>query len=155
MYSKILTTAAAVLLFGCFGTASVYASGDASPPPPSADPSQNLADALAPEIGYYDLTPDFTTNLANNNGSRMHYLRLHVSVMVKDSQDLELLTTHDAIIRDAILSIIGAKEYNSIATAAGREALRAECRARVAELLAAKKNGPVVQDLLFTSYIYQ
>lgn len=119
------------------------------------DPAQALADAIAPEIGYYDITPDFTTNLASNGSGRMHYLRVHVNVMVKDANDLPLLTEHDALIRDAILTIIGAKEYNAIATAAGREALRAECRARVADILANKKGGPVIQDLLFTNYIYQ
>ena len=57
--------------------------------------------------------------------------------------------------KETSLPIIGAKEYNAIATAAGREALRAECRARVADILANKKGGPVIQDLLFTNYIYQ
>ena len=74
------------------------------------DPAQALADAIAPEIGYYDITPDFTTNLASNGSGRMHYLRVHVNVMVKDANDLPLLTEHDALIRDAILTIIGAKE---------------------------------------------
>lgn len=165
MFKQFLKPLACVLMFSAM-VGSAYAASEvgtnpkARPPidisdPGVTDPSQALADAIAPEIGYYDVTPDFTTNLASAGVGRLHYLRVHVNIMVKDSNDLELLSTHDALIRDAILNIIGSKEYGAIATAAGREALRSECRARVAELLEQKKNGPVVQDLLFTSYLYQ
>ena len=156
MYQKILLTAATALLLGSMSP--VYAAAPHEPidiSEDSQDPAQALADAMTPEIGYYDMTPDFTTNLASSGTGRLQYLSVNVNIMVKDSRDLPLLTTHDALIRDAIVTIIGAKEYNAIATAAGREALRAECRARVAELLTQKKNGPVIQDLLFTNYIYQ
>ena len=150
----VTTTAAAVLLIAAVNPAFAEES-KAIDLGSATDPAQALEAAKMPEVGYYDMTPDFTTNLANTGSGRMHYLRVHVNIMVKDSADMPLLTEHDPLIRDAILSIIGSKEYNAIATAAGREALRAECRARVAELLSAKKNGPVVQDLLFTNYVYQ
>ncbi len=155
----LLAAATSMLLLSSSFNASAADDPRARPPidinSETQDPAQALADAMAPEVGYYDITPDFTTNLASNGAGRMHYLRVHVNVMVKDANDLPLLTEHDALIRDAILTIIGAKEYNAIATAAGREALRAECRARVAEILSNKKGGPVIQDLLFTNYIYQ
>lgn len=150
MYKKFLTTLASLLVIGAFSTAS-FAAGA-----PAPEPEETGLEATAtPEIGYYDMTPDFTTNLSSSGAGRLHYLRVHVNVMVKDSNDLPLVTLHDPLIRDAILTIIGSKEYGAIATAAGREALRAECRARVAELLEQKKGSPVIQDLLFTNYVYQ
>ncbi len=158
MLNKFLTTTAATVMFLTALSPAFAAPGDGSKAMDLSnanDPAQALAEARAPEIGYYDMIPDFTTNLASTGTGRLHYLRIHVNIMVKDNADLPLLTTHDALIRDAIITIIGTKEYNAVATAAGREALRAECRARVAEILAEKKNGPVVQDLLFTNYLYQ
>ena len=122
MHHKNLTAAALVLVSALsVSTAPAFAAPDSSKAAAlnvasTTNPNEVLVQATAPEIGYYDMTPDFT---------------------------------------DAILSIIGTKEYNAIATAAGREALRAECRARVAEILAEKKGGPVLQDLLFTNYVYQ
>lgn len=155
MLHKFLPITAAAVLLGA-SLNPTFAAGTGGIDIGSANnPAQTLAAARAPEVAYYDMTPDFTTNLANMGTGRMHYLRVHVNIMVKDSNDMPLLTAHDPLIRDAILSIIGTKEYNAIATAAGREALRAECRARVAELLSEKKKGPVVQDLLFTNYVYQ
>lgn len=161
MYHKIMTAAAMVLLAGSLSfsgsalAAANSAKADALDINNATDPNQVLAEAAAPEIGYYDMTPDFTTNLASTGSGRLHYVRIHVNIMVKDSNDVALITTHDPAIRDTILSIIGSKEYNAIATASGREALRAECRARVAEFLSEKKGGPVLQDLLFTNYVYQ
>lgn len=150
MYKKFLTTFASLLVIGAFSTGA-FAAGAPAPEPAE----QGLEATATPEIGYYDMTPDFTTNLSSSGAGRLHYLRIHVNVMVKDSNDLPLVTLHDPLIRDAILTIIGSKEYGAIATAAGREALRAECRARVAELLEQKKGSPVIQDLLFTNYVYQ
>ena len=155
MLHKFLTITAATVLLGATLNPAFAEEGGGIDISSANNPAQALATARAPEVAYYDMTPDFTTNLANTGPGRTHYLRVHVILMVKDSADMPLLTEHDPLIRDAILSIIGSKEYNAIATAAGREALRAECRARVAELLSAKKNGPVVQDLLFTNYVYQ
>lgn len=165
MFKQFLKPLACVLMLGAMMSSTCISAETGTHPkarPPIdisntavTDPAQALADAIAPEIGYYDVTPDFTTNLASAGVGRLHYLRVHVNIMVKDSNDLELLKTHDPLIRDAILNIIGSKEYGAIATAAGREALRSECRARVSELLEQKKNAPVVQDLLFTSYLYQ
>lgn len=120
------------------------------------DPSIVSAQAAyIPEIGYYDLTPDFTTNLASNGVGRLHYLRVHVNIMVKDSNDLDLVSTYEPMIRDAIVTIIGTKEYGAISTVSGRESLRAECRTKISDLLAEKKGEAVVQDVLFTNYVYQ
>ncbi|MDT3663608.1 MAG: flagellar basal body-associated FliL family protein [Anaerobiospirillum sp.] len=161
MHHKNLTAAALVLVSALsVSTAPAFAAPDSSKAAAlnvasTTNPNEVLVQATAPEIGYYDMTPDFTTNLASMGRGRLHYVRIHVNIMVKDNADLPLVTEQDPLIRDAILSIIGTKEYNAIATAAGREALRAECRARVAEILAEKKGGPVLQDLLFTNYVYQ
>lgn len=149
MFKKFSAICACLMLSG-FASLACAAGG--------AEEEKSAAEALAnavPEIGYYDMTPDFTTSLAGSGVGRMHYLRVHVSIMVKDSNDLSLLSDHDPLIRDAILTIIGTKEYGAIATVSGRESLRAECRNKVSELMSEKKNAPVVQDLLFTNYVYQ
>ena len=122
MLHKFLTITAATVLLGATLNPAFAEEGGGIDISSANNPAQALATARAPEVAYYDMTPDFTTNLANTGSGRMHYLRVHVNIMVKDSADMPLLTEHDPLIRDAILSIIGSKEYNAIATAAGREA---------------------------------
>lgn len=155
---------AALMAFSISGFSSCYAAPQyddprARPPihldDPDAVTPKGISSVTVPEIGYYDITPDFTTNLASNGVGRLHYLRVHVNIMVKDSNDLTLISTHEPLIRDAIITIIGTKEYGAISTVSGRESLRAECRTKISDILAEKKGGAVVQDLLFTNYLYQ
>lgn len=108
-----------------------------------------------PEIGYYVMRPDFTTNLAGSAGGRLHYIRISVSIMVGDDRDIELLKEKDPLIRDSIVSLLGAKDYASVSTAEGRELLRQSCRKHLMELINEREGRDVIEDVLFTNYIYQ
>lgn len=156
-----LTAVLMALSFSAINTSQAAEPKDPRARPPihlddikDVDPNSIMA-SHTPEVAYYDLTPDFTTNLASNGVGRLHYLRVHVNVMVKDSVDLDLVSANEPLIRDAIITIIGTKDYGAISTVSGRESLRAECRTKISDILAEKKGGPVVQDLLFTNYVYQ
>ena len=56
---------------------------------------------------------------------------------------------------DAIVTILGAKDYTSVSSASGRESLRIECRNKISELLKEKEGRQVIYDVLFTNYVYQ
>lgn len=99
--------------------------------------------------------PDFTTNLAGTAGGRLHYIRISVSIMVGDDRDIELLKQKDPLIRDSIISQLGAKDYASVSTAEGRELLRQSCRKHLMELINEREGRDVIEDVLFTNYIYQ
>lgn len=109
----------------------------------------------APEIGYYDLKPDFTTNLYSAGGSRLHYIRVKMSLMLIDNRDSAVIASIEPMIRDVIVTTLGARDYASISSASGRESLRQECKAKISELLAEREERDIIQDLLFTNYIYQ
>ncbi|MCR5085458.1 MAG: flagellar basal body-associated FliL family protein [Succinivibrionaceae bacterium] len=110
---------------------------------------------IAPEIGYYNMTPDFITNLAGTSeAGKFNYIRIKVAIMVLDDKDLPALGRYDALIRDEILNVISSKNIATASSASGRESLRAECRDHVALLLEDRLGHTVVQDLLFLSYMY-
>lgn len=109
----------------------------------------------APEIGYYDLKPDFTTNLFSTGAGRLHYIRIKMSLMLSDSRDSDVIKSKEPLIRDAIVTILGAKDYASISSAVGRENLRVECRNKISELLKEKEGRQIIYDVLFTNYVYQ
>ena len=108
-----------------------------------------------PEIGYYEMKPDFVTNLASTAGGKLHYIRISVSLMLTDSQDLELMKQKDPLLRDCIVAQLGAKDYGAVSTAEGREALRQEIRKRLQELINQPAERKVIADVLFTNYIFQ
>ncbi len=122
----------------------------------AGDSAQVDLDALMapPEIGYYELKPDFTTSLFST-GSRLHYLRVKISLMLDDSRDADFVGEKEPLIRDLIVTILGSKDYTSVSSSAGREALRSECRARISELLNERAGRKIINDVLFTNYVYR
>ncbi len=109
-----------------------------------------------PEIGYYTLEPDFVTNLASSNPKdKLHYLRVQISLMLFDEQDVTVIAGLNPMIRDAVLSLIAAKDYVSVASSEGRERLRQECRERITSIMQDKIGQDLVRDVLFLSYMYQ
>lgn len=131
----------------------VYAAGQGG----EAKKETGLDNAMTTnDVGYYNLTPDFTTNIATTSASgKLHYLRVRVIVMLRSTSDLEAVKKRDAIMRDAIISIFGSKTYEEVSSPEGREAIRSECRERITKLIDNSIGHPVVQDLLFTNYLYQ
>ncbi len=132
----------------------VYASGHGDEGGEEVD--ENAQVPADPEIGYFTMEPDFTTNVATlNPREKLHYVRAKVSLMLDDSNDKALLTEMEPLIKDAIISILGSKEFAVIASNEGREKMRAECRDKLTAMFQDKVGRAVIQDVLFVSYMYQ
>ncbi len=111
---------------------------------------------VAPEIGYYVLKPDITTNVATMNPrEKVHYVRVQVSLMLGDNEDTALITEMEPLIKDAVISIIGSKEYSEVASSDGREKIRIACRDRLTAIMNEKVGRQVIDDVLFLNYMYQ
>lgn len=122
------------------------------------DGEASLEEAMAgpPEVGYYTLEPDFTTNLAGvGHRGRLHYLRIKVVIMLRDNNDLDEVKKRDPLIRDAIITIINMRSWEDATTPEGRQSIRQECINKVTEIIDSKMAKPVIQDVLFTNYLYQ
>jgi len=141
-----------LLSFLFYGT-SAFASGHGESEPEIDENAQLPSD---PEIGYFTMEPDFTTNVATlNPREKLHYVRAKVSLMLDDSNDKALLTEMEPLIKDAIISILGSKEFAVIASNDGREKMRSECRDKLIAMFQDKVGRAVIQDVLFVSYMYQ
>lgn len=111
---------------------------------------------VVPEIGYYQLSPDITTNVATlNPRDKIHYVRIKISLMLEDSRDSSIIADVEPLIKDAIVTILGSKEFGQVATNEAREKIRIECREKVTSILQEKFGKPLIVDLLFLSYMYQ
>ncbi len=113
-------------------------------------------EVVVPEIGYYQITPDITTNVATlNPRDKIHYVRIKLSLMLEDSRDASIIADVEPLIKDAIVTILGSKEFGQVATNEAREKIRVECREKVTNILMEKFGKPLIIDLLFLSYMYQ
>ena len=121
----------------------------------SADGDENAV-KKTPEIGYYTMDPDFVTNLASANPKeKLHYVRIKISLMLFDEKDKDVIVGLNPVLRDAILSVISAKDFTQISSNEGREKLRQECRERLTSVLQDKIGQNLVRDVLFLNYMFQ
>lgn len=111
---------------------------------------------VEPEIGYYAITPDVVTNLATlNPRDKLHFVRIKMSLMLSDSRDSSIIADVEPVIKDSIVTILGAKEFAQVASNEARERIRIECREKMIALLNEKFGKPIIMDVLFLSYVYQ
>lgn len=110
---------------------------------------------VEPEIGYYNLNPDIVTNVATLSPTdKLHYVRIKMSLMLEDSRDSSIIADVEPVIRDAIVTILGTKEFGQVATNEAREKIRIECREKIISIMKEKFGKPIIMDLLFLSYMY-
>lgn len=84
------------------------------------DPAEDQV--VEPEIGYYNLNPDIVTNVATLSPTdKLHYVRIKMSLMLEDSRDSSIIADVEPVIRDAIVTILGTKEFGQVATNEARE----------------------------------
>lgn len=130
----------------------------------TADAEEHAKVDLAPAI-YYEMTPNFTINF-NVNG-RQRYLQAAITLMYRDPLLNELLKLHMPAIRNGLVMLLSAKNFDELQTSEGKEKLREEAleiiRSHVQKeqeaLGAAGKSGKTssanVEQVLFTNFVMQ
>jgi flagellar FliL protein len=136
-------------------------------PAPSTDEAAEAEHAeatLLPAI-YYEMTPNFTINF-NVNG-RQRYLQAAITLMYRDPMLEELLKLHMPAIRNGLVMLLSAKNFDELQTSEGKETLRAEALEIIRNQLkkeqeALAANGKSeeissanVEQVLFTNFVMQ
>lgn len=112
--------------------------------------------AQAQNEAYFGFEPDIVTNyLLPDEQRNLGYVRVTIEVMVPTVEDLKIIEHHEALLRDAFISILSSQERETIRTLQGRENIRTACLQRAQQLLSQETGQPVVKDLMFTKYLYQ
>lgn len=109
------------------------------------------AGAPAPAVGVLSLEP-FVSNLADPEGDR--YVKCTMRLVLDTREAADRAKTDDLSItriRDRILTLLASKTFAEVSTPAGKEALRAQIRDGVSEVLAAGKVG----EVYYTEFIVQ
>ncbi|MUK49169.1 flagellar basal body-associated protein FliL [Aliivibrio fischeri] len=117
-------------------------------------PAIHAEEEVAPQMGYFTLAPDLTTNFVTT-GKKLGYIQIRVDILVADNRDLPQLELHNPQIRNALVEVLGQQPEQRIKSLAGREEIRKECLTAINELLLAETGKTLAVDLLFTKYIYQ
>lgn len=108
-----------------------------------------------PKVVYHGFDQDIVTNYVTTGQKSLGYVRVTMELMVKDEKFLAMIEHHDPLIQDAIVSVFGKEQENQIKSLTGREEIRIKILKRLNELLKKETGQELLQDVLFTKYLYQ
>ncbi len=113
------------------------------------------AKAAKPKIVYYGFDPDIVTNFVSSNAKSLGYVRVTMELMIKDEKYLPIIEHNEPMILDAIIGVFGKEQENAVKSLTGREEIRIKILNRLNELMKKETGNEMIQDVLFTKYLYQ
>lgn len=109
----------------------------------------------AAKVVYHGFDPDIVTNYVTDGQKSLGYVRVTMELMIKDEKFLEIVEHHEPLILDAIVNVFGKEMDTTIKSLQGREEVRMKILQKVNELMKKETGSELVQDVLFTKYLYQ
>jgi flagellar FliL protein len=110
------------------------------------------SDAGKPAI-YFAFDPPLIVNFDDTQAVR--FLQLSIEVLVRDEKASEAVKLHQPAIRNNLLMLMNGRDYKTLMTRDGKEALRQECLKETQRILKKETGAQTVEDLFFTSFVVQ
>lgn len=111
------------------------------------------ADEVKKPALYYSLKPAFVVNFATQG--RQRFLQTDVSLLIRDADISAALDLHMPAIRNSLVLLFSAQQFDALQTIEGKEMLREEALASVQGVLLKEIGKPGVEQVLFTSFVMQ
>lgn len=102
---------------------------------------------------YYSITPPFIINFQTLG--RIRYMQISVDVMTKDPRALRVMENDLPLIKNNLLALFDAQDFDVMATPQGRQALREAALEEMQKVMISKIGVPGIESVLFTSFILQ
>jgi flagellar FliL protein len=102
---------------------------------------------------YFAFDPPLIVNFDDTQAVR--FLQLTIEVLIRDEKSAEAVKLHQPAIRNNLLMLMNGRDYKTLMTRDGKEALRQECLKEVQRILKKETGSPTVEDLFFTSFVVQ
>lgn len=102
---------------------------------------------------YEELKDPFVVNF--NRQGRQRYLQASVALMARDRDGLAALKEHLPMLRNQLVMLFSAQDFDALLTAPGKEALRQQATVNVQELARQHLGKPVIEQVLFTNFVLQ
>ncbi len=105
---------------------------------------------------YFELTPSLTTNYQRDDG-KVGFLSIGVQLKIKGTANVDKVKPHQPLLIDTLLWLVRGQTKDQVQNMEAREALRKDALSKINERLkeAAKSKKDLVEDVLFTKYVWQ
>jgi len=102
---------------------------------------------------YFSFDPPLVVNFDDTQAVR--FLQLQIDVMARDEKVIESVKQNSPAIRNNLLMLMNNRDYKTLMTREGKEALRQECLKEVQRILQKETGAPGIEDLYFSSFVVQ
>lgn len=150
MNKMVIIGAAVVLLAGGGAAAFFLMPGDE--PAPGEEGAEVVAEEVVADPIYRPLSPNFVINFKRNG--TINYLQLSLQVMARDQEVIDSVELNDPAIRNKLIMLFSAQDYDALGTQEGKEALREAARIAVNEVIGLEPESGV-EEVFFTGFVMQ
>ena len=112
-------------------------------------------DAIGGVVRYVELKPTFVANFGVSDKGAMRYVRADVTVRVSNKDSEYAARYHAAALRNSIVLLLSRQDESTVASATGRETLKAEALQEIREILKKEEGEGHIDDLMFTNFVVQ
>lgn len=120
----------------------------------AATASAKKEEAAAPTSEYIALTPALVANYGA--AGAIHYLKADVALRVTGGAPAQAAVLHHMpYVRHVLVMLLSDQTEESLATMEGKEKLRQDALGAVQKVMQEEEGKPLVDDLLFSSFIVQ
>ena len=112
--------------------------------------------ASGPKVEYIPLSPPFVANFGTSaTNARLSYVKADIAVRTSTPAATEAVKYHMPYLRNELVMLLSSQDMETMTTNEGKEKLRAEALAKVQAVLQQEEGAPLVEDLLFSSFVIQ
>lgn len=103
---------------------------------------------------YYEIDPNILT-FYQGTGRKIGYVVVQVNIAVRGQSNYDLVELHLPLIQDNLIGFFNEQDKSVIQPFSEREKLRVAAKDSVAAALKEEVGKDIVENLLFTNYIFQ
>ena len=142
---RLLTTKVLILCFSALIAFTTTATAEEAEVP----------DAIGGVVRYVELKPTFIANFGISDSGALKYVRADVTIRVSNKDAEFAARYHLAALRDRLVLLLSRQDESTMASAAGRETLKAEALQELREVLEAEEGDGHIDDVMFTNFVVQ
>ncbi len=122
--------------------------------PSFAEEAKSASDAEKEPLMYYAIEPNILT-FYQGTGKKLGYVVVQVNIVVRGQDNYDLVELHLPLIQDRLIDFFNKQDKSVIQPFSEREKLRQAAKETVSEVLKEEIGKDVVENLLFTNYVFQ
>ncbi|MET1255237.1 flagellar basal body-associated FliL family protein [Aliikangiella maris] len=107
-----------------------------------------------PPLKYFQIDPNILT-FYQSSGRKFGYIVVQIQIVVRGQENYDRVETHLPLIQDSLIDFFNRQSKETIQDLKQREQLRLDAKQKVDDILKEELGISIVENLLFTQYVFQ